>query len=386
MLGNIKSRLTRRITVALALGALVLGVGGGFLTYSLLTVQAAVVPITLSAGTEAQLGVWQLDLQQWLVDNPSATSGEKDYDFVTGQLDFYNLVLGRNGRNLNTNQITTEMWIAMDEVVISYRNAVDYVYNVGSATVSRDELKTQFNDLRVAAGLGDLLAGIEKLVASAEGFGKGNTQYGLSNGNAGCGGGCSEGAGNGNGFWWDELDEGFGAGRGSGSGPDDATTYWSGPTAPSASEGIRTTIGTVLDPVTDLGHIVRTRNKKSASGGQQIDIDVALYETVSTTCDTLRRSSNVGVDIGTTWTTRSITLPSATADAIVDYGALCVETDWDAVGGGSPKAGWESAHEFEVPDAPGGSPRNRVMIISKREGVQIAKPVSVFCSDCISVN
>lgn len=156
----------------------------------------------------------------------------------------------------------------------------------------------------------------------------------------------SEGAGDGDGDAFDELDEGFGAGRGSGSGPDDATTYWETGTA--AAE-IRMRPNAVTDPATGVGHVYRTRNRKHASGGQQIDITSKFSATG------LGTITQLSVNVDNVWTTRGRALTEVEADSISNYGLVNkqVATLHTEVGGGSPRSTQESAHEFECPDVAG---------------------------------
>lgn len=156
----------------------------------------------------------------------------------------------------------------------------------------------------------------------------------------------TQGAGDGDGSFFDELDEGFGAGRGSGSGPDDATTYWV-----EGGDGtvIETTLSSVTDPTVHTGHIVRTRNRKNSASGQQIDIFISLNEGAAS------RASTSFTNVDENWTTRTISLSTAQAGAITSYADLQILTRHDEVGGGQPRSTQESAHELEVPDAPAGA-------------------------------
>ena len=159
--------------------------------------------------------------------------------------------------------------------------------------------------------------------------------------------GASEGAGNANGVAWDELDEGFGAGRGSGSGPDDATTYWilDPDVAPNAQ--ILANLSGVTDPNSSDSHIVRTRNRKSAAAGQQHDVLLRLRQGGTD----IVNSANMP-NISEVWQTRTITLTAAQADSITDYSNLKIASIFNQVGGGADRNGNESAYEFECPDAP----------------------------------
>ncbi len=172
-------------------------------------------------------------------------------------------------------------------------------------------------------------------------------QYALPNGDA-SNNSVAEGAGDADGDIFDELDEGFGAGRGSGSGPDDATTYWV--TTDEASDRIRSNLTTVTDPEVSTGHVIRMRTAKNVSGGRQLDATIRLY------LNGILQSgaSETFTDISEVWTTRAHALSAANADAISDYSVVEIHSEIIETGGGTPRIGWFSAQEFECPDAPGG--------------------------------
>ena len=157
----------------------------------------------------------------------------------------------------------------------------------------------------------------------------------------------SEGAGDADGDIFDELDEGFGAGRGSGSGPDDATTFWE-------STGfivqIQCNINSLTDPAASTGHIIRSRVRKSASAGKQIDDEIELWQ------GTTLIAEHTLADISDTWTTHTYTLTAEEADAITDYTALGIQNIGREVAGGAPRDWHLSAQELEVPDAEAATP------------------------------
>lgn len=82
-------------------------------------------------------------------------------------------------------------------------------------------------------------------------------------------------------------------------------------------------LSNIEDPVSQTGHIMRWRRYKSAAGGGQIDLTVALQEgyvnegtpgtTIVSTADT---------DISDTVATTSTTLSAGQADSITDYSDL----------------------------------------------------------------
>ena len=173
-------------------------------------------------------------------------------------------------------------------------------------------------------------------------------QYALPDANGLALVGWTESAGDGDGDCFDELDEGFGAGRGSGSGPDDATTYWES-TAEGAGNFLHTQLEDVTDPVIHTGHKYRGRNRKDSANGRQIDLTIRLDQQLVT------KASQTFTNIDNVWTTREDTLSEAEAGTISNYTQLQFRTSVLEVGGGSPREGWESAHEFECPDAGGPS-------------------------------
>ena len=176
-------------------------------------------------------------------------------------------------------------------------------------------------------------------VLSAAQYGLPDTDLATSN--------IAEGAGDGDGDVFDELDEGFGAGRGSGSGPDDATTYWV--TTSEAGQPTRMGLTNVTDPEVSTGHVIRMRTAKNVSGGRQLDALIQLYEGGSGTSAT-----ETFTDIDNIWTTRAHAVSESNADLISDYSAVEIYSEITEVGGGTPRIGWTSAHEFECPDAGGG--------------------------------
>lgn len=151
-------------------------------------------------------------------------------------------------------------------------------------------------------------------------------------------------AGDGDASAFDELDEGFGAGRGSGSGPDDATTAWRENQGTGATAQIIMRLGAVTDPSSSSGHIYRTRNRKSAAGGKTVDLVTRLYQNGSEI-----RNDSV-LNINEVWTTRAYTLSSTEADSITDYSLLEISSEFNISGSGAGRQLQESAMEFECPD------------------------------------
>ena len=163
--------------------------------------------------------------------------------------------------------------------------------------------------------------------------------------------GATQCAGDGNATMWEELDEGFGAGRGTGSGPDDTTTYWNGNSNDTgrASNQMRCALGALTDPVSSTGHIIRSRNVKlsvctASASGVQIDLTVVLLQ------GTTDIASTTFANLSSSWVTTSYTLSGSEADSITNYADLKIENYKTDVGGGAGRrVGW-SAGELEIPD------------------------------------
>ena len=156
----------------------------------------------------------------------------------------------------------------------------------------------------------------------------------------------AEGAGDADGDAFDELDEGFGAGRGSGAGPDDSTSYWL--TTNEFNPQLRCDVCVITDPAVSTGHIVRIRARKNSSGGRQLDLRFDLSDPDFIFSDT------TNTNITNTWTTFTHILTGGEADTIDGYATLDINVRISEVGVGSPRTGWCSAHEFECPDVGGG--------------------------------
>ncbi len=153
-----------------------------------------------------------------------------------------------------------------------------------------------------------------------------------------------QGAGDDDANWFNELEEGFGAGRGSGSGPDQ-TTYWSSGNNPTNSD-IEVGLASGANPGVDTGHIVRSYFEKNAAGGRQIDLTITLLQTTTTI------ESWTITNIGSAWTTDAHAISEANAANITDYSALRVRVRANNPDTGPARAAWLSAVEVELPDAP----------------------------------
>ena len=155
----------------------------------------------------------------------------------------------------------------------------------------------------------------------------------------------TEGVGDGDGDAFDELDEGIDGGA-----PDDDTTYWQSPANPAAGEAIRCAVGLEIsgaaleDPGVNIGHILKARCRKGAAAGRSVDVTVRLFEGAT------QRASTSLANITNAWTTISLILTAAEADAITDYTNLRIEVDPDSSPPGAMRNLFCTAMEFEFPD------------------------------------
>jgi hypothetical protein len=172
--------------------------------------------------------------------------------------------------------------------------------------------------------------------------------------------GCTTETGNANGEAWDELDEGFGSGRGTGSGPDDATTMWA--SAAKTICAITMPTNSLTDPSSSSGHILRIRSRKDVAAGIQYDSSTRLYE--GATCATEIVRNTALVDMSATWATGTYTLSAGEANSITDYTNLCAFVNLIPVGGGASRVGQTSAAEVEVPSAGAPSAARRRIIVT----------------------
>lgn len=82
-------------------------------------------------------------------------------------------------------------------------------------------------------------------------------------------------------------------------------------------------LGTVEDPVSSAGHVIRYRYAKSAAGGAQIDLTVQLRQGyVNEGTQGTLIEEWIHTDISETLTTAQQTLGATEADSITDYANL----------------------------------------------------------------
>jgi hypothetical protein len=152
-------------------------------------------------------------------------------------------------------------------------------------------------------------------------------------------------AGNSDANAFDELDEGFGAGRGSGSGPDNATSAWQTDNISNVTRVIECALGAISDPLDANDHIIRARVAKSATGGAMLTGTLRLFQ------GTTEIAASAPTAITTTaYATISYTLTATEADAIMDYSALRLRLTVVFSSGTSRRARL-STLELETPDA-----------------------------------
>lgn len=100
-------------------------------------------------------------------------------------------------------------------------------------------------------------------------------------------------------------------------------------------------LGSLTDPTSSVGHVMRYRYKKSFSGGVTIAIRVRLLE------GSTQRATRTHFNIGASWKQRESVLTAAEANAISDYTDLRLEFRFSAGGTGSTRKGRISWAEFE---------------------------------------
>lgn len=316
--------------------------------------RAAEIALTLDPVLRLQLETWQKELDLWLDENPTVTTGAT-YDDVVGQYDFYALLLQADGTTLDTGRIRPYMTEIMRPIIESYIGARELVYAPDSKdvrTISRSTMLTLFNTIYKDITAVDIIAeaptekeriivGDISVPGTCSSF-PNCTQISVPFSGAVVGD-WVEGAGDGGGDFdhAGELDETIAL-------TDDSTTYWETPTNPVASSIIITTTDPFsIDPGIDTDHFVRFRLQKNSNAGKQIDVTYAFWDgsvhVIATRTET---------DIGTGWATYTITMTEGEA-ALMSGGAGDAYRVFGAsVGGGGPRKIQYSTAELEMPDEP----------------------------------
>ena len=303
--------------------------------------KALAKPPTATIAEFAQLITWLEEpggLYEWLAQNPGNDSDPTWYQ-AKGEQELYNWIIDGKLGILTKRMLDAAAWVSN-----SYATAKSYTYDVGSFTLSRTQLNDLF-DVVLIEGNREIPTRISSSLTTVRlgPFIQNSTQYILPT-TGGFPYLWEEGAGDGDIINYDEMDEGFGAGRGSGSGPDDDTTYWK--TESNASGAILSAGGynSGTDPGTGTGIKYRTREKK-LSGAKQVDLEVRFLNPTTVQVDTY-------IDIGSSYVTREITLSTAQGDALDWNTTMRIELYVTLSGGGSPTRAATTAHEFETPDPP----------------------------------
>jgi hypothetical protein len=166
-------------------------------------------------------------------------------------------------------------------------------------------------------------------------------QVALPDGNSGTTN-WSQQTGDGDGDWWDELDEGV-------SGHDGNSSAWSSPAEP-INEAIAVTLQNVTDPGVHTGHTIRAVWRKNSTGGSTLSGKLELLQ--STTVIATSTDTDVAEN---TYQTYSYTLSEAEAANITDYTALILRVTANREVDSTGRALLLTAIEFECPDASGGT-------------------------------
>ena len=122
--------------------------------------------------------------------------------------------------------------------------------------------------------------------------------------------------------------------------PDDAVTLLEETTQ---GETFRVNIGSLTDPVSSTGHVIRARCQGTGSGAPE-RIQLKLFQGTTEKA----ASGNLAIVRGS-WNDKSYTLSDVEADSITDYTDLRIDVNGIVLGGGSDKLEVTQVF-FEVPD------------------------------------
>lgn len=154
--------------------------------------------------------------------------------------------------------------------------------------------------------------------------------------------------GDGDGDWFDELDEGIAS-------ADGTATSWS-IVASTTTMHIKVGLQNLTDPTSSSGHILRVEAQKgsnctlAAAGGAGVLVDMDLVEGASTV-----RASITQYELdGSGFETIEYTLSGAEADSITDYTDLSLDIQITRGAFGASRFGTITAAELQVPAAAGG--------------------------------
>jgi hypothetical protein len=129
------------------------------------------------------------------------------------------------------------------------------------------------------------------------------------------------------------------------------TDFWT--TTNELTNNLIMNLTSLTDPESSSNHIMRSRTRKNAAGGRQIDSRHRLLESGT------QRATYTVIAIDQNFTTRTDTITGGEADSITNYGNLEFDVQLLEFGGGSPRTGDCAWQEFETPNAP---PPSRVPV------------------------
>jgi hypothetical protein len=151
---------------------------------------------------------------------------------------------------------------------------------------------------------------------------------------------------------WQQLDD---------AAADDDTSVVDSANNPAETDGtgFEVALGSIPDPQSSTGHIVRVRGRRNG-GARTVTLNWRLYQ--SSTAIAAAQS----LTMTDSYQTSSHTLSSAEADAITNYSDLRVRVWGTTSGGGAGSKLRVTWIELEMPDAPP-STRNRAIVISHED-------------------
>ena len=303
------------------------------------TTPAAITILTLSPEVAKQLEIWNTEPDGLNDFVKASCPGDKTDDplcpNMRGQRDLYDTLLLLNGKEFDPALFSQEMQDALVDIANSYagKQDIDYTITATATATDRSTMKAAFDgwadSLALTVDKTPLLTKEPIKIASAPSFltARHNTQWGIPNAN------CSttnwtQGAGDGNANWWEELAEGFGAGRGKIqttnllfiSIVDDATVgtvAWTNPGNAQQSDNIYATAVLLLN---NISHYLKATNGVIAGGvAELVAVDVIIERSALLSTggrdNSLRlvNASSVVVgkdlaDTATNWTTSDSTI------------------------------------------------------------------------------
>jgi hypothetical protein len=337
-----------------------------------------ILNITMDVALLAQLKLWRDECFTALKDsrytnNPanlvkrSNLHGLNEIQWCESQFQLFSFLLNNHNNNFNQNLVPHEWRTALTVLYESYFGSRELAYTVDSHLITRSEIAMFGTSFAHAIGLNvPELTGFKtiadhRIVACVGDC----TQYWHPNANFNVND-FTQGAGDGDGDYFDELDEGINDPSG---GPDDATTYWQSGTnpigntiscTPLTESMISVGLSDLITPDVRTGHHMRVRVAKSASGGRQIDAYYNLCED-EPVIDQIHASSSQSA-ISNTWATLTYSLSEAEATDIDQYIDLVLSVNCDTVGGGPGRGCYVSTMELETPDGTAAEQRSSTFI------------------------